>query len=341
MKMKVLCINKPGELEIKDLPYPVRKPNEAIVKMEMCGICGSDVTAYRGVNPTMKYPIEGLGHEGVGTIEEIDENNSEGLKVGDRVALEPYVGCGHCYMCKTGRYNNCTDIRVCGVHKNGMMAEYFVHPVNQMYKIPDDMTFLHAALTEPLTIGLHGTARAKVGLGDRVVVFGAGVIGLMACFAAMNRGAVPIVIDMVQARLDKAKKLGVPYAFNSTNGGVEEYLKEVTNGKLPEAMVDCTGAAPIINNIQNYVAYGGRVALVGWPHADVKVNQIRLMQKEIDVYPSRNSAQEFPPAIDMIERGKLPADGLITKTISLEEVDATIQDMIANPSDYLKVIVKI
>ena len=156
--MKVLCLPEPGNLVIKDLPMPELKEGQAIIKMEMCGICGSDVTAYRGVNPTMRYPINGLGHEGVGVIQEIGEND-KGLKPGDRVALEPYVPCNKCHMCAAGRFNNCADLHVCGVHKDGMMSEYFLHPVQLLYKLPDELTFTHAALVE------HRPSRGRQGQG--------------------------------------------------------------------------------------------------------------------------------------------------------------------------------
>ena len=338
--MKVLCIEKPGKLELKEFPKPQLQPGQAVIKMEMCGICGSDVTAYRGVNPTMKYPINGLGHEGVGVVVEVGEN-PEGLKVGDRVALEPYVPCLKCHMCAEERWNNCVDLHVCGVHKDGMMAEYFLHPTRQCFKIPDDMSFIHAALVEPFTIGLHGATRARAKKGEHVVVFGAGVIGLMASFACINYGATPILVDLIQERLDEAKAMGVPYTFNSGKGDVEEYLKEVTGGKLPEAMIDCTGAPAILGKMHDYVCHGGRIALIGWPHDPVMINTVRLMQKEIDVLPSRNSNKKFPEAIRLIHEGKLPVDALTTKTCKLEEVETVIQDMIKNPADYLKVVVEI
>lgn len=338
--MKTLCLPKPGELELRDMPMPVRKPGQAVIKVEMCGICGSDITAYRGVNPTMKYPINGLGHEGVGTIEEIGEND-KGLKAGDRVVMEPYVPCNKCHMCAVGRFNNCADIRVCGVHKDGMMTEYFLHPVQLLYKLPDELTFEHAALVEPLTIGLHGATRARAAKGEHCVIFGAGVIGLMAAFACINYGAVPIVADVIQERLDDAKKLGIPYVFNSKDGGIEEYLCEVTNGKLPEAMIDCSGAPAILEQMHNYVCHGGRIALVGWPHNPVAINTVRLMQKEIDICPSRNSNAKFPEAIRLVNENKIPADGLITKVIDLAQTENTIKDMIQSPADYLKVIVSI
>lgn len=220
------------------------------------------------------------------------------------------------------------------------MAEYFLHPTRQCFKIPDDMSFLHAALVEPFTIGLHGATRARVSAGEHVVVFGAGVIGLMASFACINYGATPILVDIIQERLEEAKEMGIPYVFNSRNGGVEEYLKEVTGGKMPEAMIDCTGAPVILENMHNYVCHGGRIALVGWPHNPVAINTVRLMQKEIDVLPSRNSNKKFPEAIRLIHEGKLPVDALITKTCRLEEVEDVIKDMAANPADYLKVVVE-
>ncbi len=338
--MKVLCIEKPGRLEIKELERPQAVPGQAVVRIELCGICGSDVTAYRGVNPTMRYPIQGLGHEGVGVIEEIGEND-KGLKVGDRVALEPYVPCNHCHMCAEGRFNNCADIRVCGVHKDGMMAEYFLHPIQLLYKLPDDLSFRHGALAEPFTIGLHAASRARVKAGEHVVIFGAGVIGLMAAFASLNYGAVPIVVDVLEERLSYAKEHGIPYVFHSQSGNLVEYLKEVTKGKLPEAMIDCTGAPVILEQMHEYVCHGGRIALVGWPHNPVALNTVRLMQKEIDICPSRNSNGKFPEAIQLIQDHKIPAEAFITRMVKMGQVEETIQDMIQRPSDYLKVIVEI
>ena len=246
-------------------------------------------------------------------------------------------------MDAVGRYNNCTDIRVCGVHKEGMMEEYFLHPCDQIYKIPDDLDFERAALVEPLAIGLHGATRARVVKGEKVVVFGAGTIGLMASFACLSKGATPILVDIVQSRLDFAKKeLNFPYVFNSkTDGDLVEYLKKVTDGKLPEAMIDCTGSPFIISQMHDYVCHGGRIALIGWPHDNVSVNQIRLMQKEIDVCPSRNSANQFPTAIKIIEDGVLPVKKLITKVITVNEFKDTLVDIMNNPGNYLKVVLKI
>lgn len=337
--MKVLCIEQPGKMVIKDMPKPALQPGYAVIKMEECGICGSDVTAYKGVNPTMKYPVDGIGHEGVGIIEEIGEN-SKGLKAGDRVALEPYVPCNQCHMCKAKRFNNCVNLQVCGVHKNGMMAEYFLHPVQLLYPIPQKLSFTRATIVEPLSISLHGATRARVTKGDRVVVFGAGTIGLLAAFACLNYGAMPILVDVLQTRLDNAKELGIPHVFNSKNGDVAQELERVF-GQLADAMIDCTGSPFVLQEMHNYVRHGGRIALVGWPHEPVAINTVRCMQKELDIYPCRNSNAKFPEAVQLVNEDKVPTTQIITKTIGLEEVEATIQDMAQNPANYMKVVVKI
>lgn len=339
--MRALCVEGKEQLIMKDLLKPKCEEGCAVIKMVMCGICGSDVTAYRGINPTMKYPIDGIGHEGVGIIDEIDENNDKGLKAGDRVALEPYVPCNKCHMCKVGRFNNCADLRVCGVHKNGMMTEYFVHPVQLLYKIPDTLSFEQATLVEPLTIGLHAAHRARVIAGEYCVIFGAGTIGLLAAFACYEMRATPILVDIVEARLIRAKDLGIEHIFNSQSGDLVEYLKKITNGKLPEAMLECTGSPYVIKEMHNYVCHGGRIALVGWPHGAVEVNTIRCTQKELDIYPTRNSNAQFPTSMKLVNENKIPASKLITKVVTLDEVETTIKDMIKNPENYVKVVVKI
>lgn len=339
--MKTLSIFEPGKLVFEDLPRPVLTDGNAIIKIEMCGICGSDVTAFSGKNPTMKYPVHGLGHEGVGTIVEIGAND-RGLKVGDRVALEPYVPDFTCPMCQVGRFNNCADLHVCGVHKDGMMTEYFSHPIPLLYKLPDDLDFTRAALTEPLTIGLHGITRARVTKGEYVVITGAGTIGLMAAFGCLSYGATPILVDVVQQRLDFAKnELNMPYVFNSREGDVVEYLRQVTGGAMCQALIECTGAAPIHAAMHEYVCHGGRIALVGWPHGLTTLNQTRLQQKEVDILTCRNSCAKFPEAIRLIEEDVLPIKKMITKIVSLDETADTIRDMMEHPGDYLKAIVRI
>lgn len=336
--MKILELRAPGKMELKEVPRPEVRPGHALIRMEYCGICGSDLTAYTGKNPTVRYPVAGIGHEGIGTIEEIGEND-RGLCAGDKVALEPYIPCRSCRMCAEERFNNCEDIRVAGVHTGGMMADYVVFPSDLLHKMPEGLDPLDAALAEPLTIGLHAAARAGVAKGESCVITGAGPIGLLAAFGVKSRGARPILVDVVEERLRFARECGIAHTFNSGEGDLTAYLREGAGG-LPRAMLDCSGSPAVLGAMHDYVCHGGRIALVGWPKGPVTVNTVRCIQKELDIHPSRNSNKQFSAALSLLAAGAVPVQRIITKVIKLEEAEATMLDMMANPGNYIKVVVK-
>lgn len=337
--MKNLFMEKEGSLEIRDKQMPEATGDYVVVRIVCCGICGSDVNAYRGGNPTVKYPIDGIGHEGVGIVHSVGKD-VKSIAVGDRVALEPYIPDYTCHSCMEERFNNCEHLHVAGVHTDGMMADYYMIKESLVHKIPDSLSFRHAALIEPLTIGLHGTFRANVKKGDIVAVTGAGPIGILASFAVLSKGATPVIMDVLQDRLDYALSLGIPYAFNNSQGGFDSYI-EKEFGHLADKMIECTGAPFILANMHDYVRHGGCIALVGWPKAPVTINTVRCMQKELDIHPSRNSNKLFPEATRLIATGFVPVERMITKTVSLEDTEETIKDMIKNPADYVKVVVEI
>ncbi len=337
--MKILKMPAPETMQLVQAAEPENREGCAKIKMEYCGICGSDLTAYTGKNPTVRYPIEGIGHEGIGVIVEIGEND-RGLKVGDRVALEPYIPCLKCHMCAEERYNNCADIRVAGVHTDGVMAEYVVFPIHLLYKIPEGLDPLDAALVEPLTIGLHAASRARVAEGEFCVITGAGPIGLLAALGVKGKGATPILVDVVEDRLSFARECGIEHTFNSAQGDLVAYLQEVT-ASLPQAMLECTGSPVILGAMHDYVRHGGRIALVGWPKGPVTVNTVRCLQKELDICPSRNSNKQFPAAIELIAGGQIPTRKIITRVVELEETESVMQDMMANAGKYMKVVVKL
>ena len=338
--MHALTMPEPGKVICQELNMPVRSVDSALVRMVCCGICGSDITAYKGSNPTVRYPIVGIGHEGIGVIEDIAPND-KGLKNGDRVALEPYIPCGECHECVIGRYNNCEHLHVAGVHTSGMMMDYVSHPVSLIHKLTDCIDDIDAALAEPFSIGLHGVARGMISKGEVCVVMGAGPIGILTAFGVMSRGATPIIVDIIQTRLDDAISLGIPYAFNNKGNELPEFIRSVNDGNLADAFIDCTGSPASLLTFHEYVRHGARCVLLGWPKDIVQVNTIRCMQKELDILTSRNSKDKFPEAIKLIADGFLPARKMITKVITMEEFKDTLEDMIRSPQDYMKVIVRI
>ena len=218
---------EPWQVSCVKIPMPEPKPGEALIKIMAAGICGSDIGAFRGTNGLVSYPRV-IGHELAGVVVSIPENNKNGIKVGDRVVVDPYLYCGHCYPCSIGRTNCCDDLHVLGVHVEGGMAEYFCHPADMLVKIPDGMSWVQAAMAEPLTISLHGIHRGGLKAGEYCAIIGAGPIGLAAAMVAQAYGAHAILLDLVQERLDFAKSLGVEYTINSGKEDANARVHEIT-----------------------------------------------------------------------------------------------------------------
>jgi L-gulonate 5-dehydrogenase len=334
--MKAVYMEKPWNIEISDVQMPKPKEGEALLRVKSAGICGSDIGAFRGTNGLVSYPRI-IGHEIAGEVISIPENNKNGIKPGDRVIVDPYLYCGHCYPCSIGRTNCCVDLKVLGVHVDGGMAEYFCHPADMLLKVPDDMPWDIIPLAEPLTIALHGIHRLNLKAGEHIAINGAGPIGLLAAMVALHYGAEPIMIDLVKERLDFAKSLGVRYTINLREEDLVEKVSEYTNGRMAECVMEASGANSAIRATLDIVSHAGRIALTGWPKQETPIPTDMITRKEVDVRGARTSAGEFPEAIDLIYHQKVDARRILTKVISIDEAPETIRDIEKNPGNYMKV----
>lgn len=329
-------MEKPWNIEISDVQMPKPKEGEALLRVKSAGICGSDIGAFRGTNGLVSYPRI-IGHEIAGEVISIPENNKNGIKPGDRVIVDPYLYCGHCYPCSIGRTNCCVDLKVLGVHVDGGMAEYFCHPADMLLKVPDDMPWDIIPLAEPLTIALHGIHRLNLKAGEHIAINGAGPIGLLAAMVALHYGAEPIMIDLVKERLDFAKSLGVRYTINLREEDLVEKVSEYTNGRMAECVMEASGANSAIRATLDIVSHAGRIALTGWPKQETPIPTDMITRKEVDVRGARTSAGEFPEAIELIYHQKVDVRRILTKVISIDEAPETIRDIEKNPGDYMKV----
>lgn len=334
--MKAVYMEKPWNIEISDVQMPKPKEGEALLRVKSAGICGSDIGAFRGTNGLVSYPRI-IGHEIAGEVISTPENNKNGIKPGDRVIVDPYLYCGHCYPCSIGRTNCCVDLKVLGVHVDGGMAEYFCHPADMLLKVPDDMPWDIIPLAEPLTIALHGIHRLNLKAGEHIAINGAGPIGLLAAMVALHYGAEPIMIDLVKERLDFAKSLGVQYTINLREEDLVEKVSEYTNGRMAECVMEASGANSAIRATLDIVSHAGRIALTGWPKQETPIPTDMITRKEVDVRGARTSAGEFPEAIELIYHQKVDARRILTKVISIDEAPETIRDIEKNPGDYMKV----
>lgn len=323
---------------VTELDSPTLKQGDALIKVKAVGICGTDISTYRGTNVNVKsYPIV-IGHETAGLIEKINPDNAAGLKVGDKVILDPYVYCGHCYPCSQSKTNCCDSLNCLGVHCEGSMSEYVAHPEHLLRKLPDDMPWELAPMAEPLVIAMHAVHTCKVQKGEHVAVIGAGTIGLLAALGSIAYGAIPVVIDVIPERLEIAKSLGVTHTINPAAEDSVASLLEITNGRGAECVIEASGANIAIRNTLDYAAYTGRIALTGWPKKETELPTNMITKKELHVMGSRNGAGEFEEAIELIHSGKVDAQKLITKAVDFQEIPEMIKQIAAQPNNFLKVV---
>ena len=333
--MKTVLLKQPGEIGISEIEKTSRRENEVLLKVRSAGICGSDIGAYKGVNPLVSYPRI-IGHEIAGEVVEVAADEKT-FRVGDRVILEPYVYCGQCYPCSIGRTNCCENLTVRGVHIEGGMAEYVSHPRHLLHKVPEDIPWHLIPMAEPLVIAMHAVKQAEVKAGEHVAITGAGQIGLLAAQYALTLGALPIVVDPVDERLALATRLGVPHVINPVSQDAVAQIKAITKARMAEAAIEASGAASAIRAMVDYVAYAGRIALVGWPKSDIPMPTALFTKKELTIRGSRNSVGQFPESLRLIAEGRVDVAALLTKTVSLEETPATVVDIAEHPERYLKV----
>ncbi|MDY4281438.1 MAG: zinc-binding alcohol dehydrogenase family protein [[Pasteurella] mairii] len=337
-KIKAILLDKPTNVSIKLVDPPIKKANEVLIKVESMGICGSDIGAYRGTNPLVTYPRI-LGHEIVGTIIEAGIGMPEDINIGDRVVVDPYIYCGHCYPCSIGRTNCCESLKVLGVHINGGMQEIIAHPANQIVKAPD-LPIEKLALAEPLTISLHALHRTQVKKNEHVVIIGAGAIGLMAALVAKVYGATPILIDVLDQRLEYASSIGINHTINPNKENTLELIRELTKGRMAEVVIEASGANICIQNTLKYVSFAGRIALTGWPKTETSLPTNIITFKELNICGSRTSKGEFNEAIQLLSTEKIKANQIISEVITFDEIPEYVQKLSDNPDKYLKVIAK-
>ncbi|QTQ12290.1 zinc-binding alcohol dehydrogenase family protein [Treponema parvum] len=336
--MKAVKIVKPKDVIIEEVKMPVPRENEALIKVKAAGICGSDIGAFRGTNGLVTYPRI-IGHEIAGEVVSVPKSNPKNIKVGDKVIVDPYLYCGHCYPCGIKRTNCCESLKVLGVHVDGGMSEYFCHPANMLIKMPDEMSWVQAALAEPLTISTHGIHRGKLKADEYCVIIGAGPIGMAAGMVAQNYGAHAILLDLVQERLDFARSLGIEHTINISKEDPVKLIHKITNGVMAQQVMECSGANAAIRNTLDYVSYAGRITLTGWPKTETSLPTDMITKKELDIRGARTSAGEFEEAVDLICSKKVDMLKLLTKTVPIDEAADVIKDIERNPQNYMKVVV--
>lgn len=337
--MKTVLINKPFEIAVTDTPKPEVKEGEALLKILYCGICGADVASYTGNQPFTTYPRI-PGHEFSAEIVSIPEND-KGLKAGDIVTANPYFNCGECYSCRRGFVNCCTDNKTIGVQRDGSFCEYVAMPVERIYQ-GKGLSAKELALVEPFTIGYHAVNRAPVKSTDKVLVVGAGPIGLFALISAINKGAEVYVADILDGRLQKALEFGAKGVINSAKTDIKEEAMKITGGDGFDCCIEACGQSVTFLNCIDCCAFAGNIILIGNGKKETTFLHSILLKKELNVYGSRNSyPTDFKDVIDLISSGKVDVLKMVSDIYPMDRADEAFKALANNKGDLCKVLVKI
>jgi L-gulonate 5-dehydrogenase len=336
--MKAGIVEKPGVLKLIERDVPTLKnAGDVLVKVKRTGICGSDMHIFHGKNPFAVYPIV-WGHEFVGEVAETG-SGVQAVKKGDRVVVEPITYCGKCYACHQGRPNVCVDVKVFGVHTDGGCAEYVVVPEANLYILPEGLPWDEAALIEPFTIGAQACYRGNVQKGDYVLVMGAGTIGLTVASMAKLYGAIVIVTDLVDSKLEYAKSRGADFIINSGRENLVERLNEITGGMGPNVTVDAVCIKKTFEDAVAITSTAGRVVELSFNEIPSEIAPVNIIKKEITICGSRLQTKRFPVVIDFIKSGKLSLTGFASKIFPITGMTEAFDFMEKNNASVRKVLI--
>ena len=322
MKNKAAVLTRLKTIEFKDVPMPVAKSNEILLKLEAVGVCGSDVHYYtkgRIGDFIVKYPFI-LGHECSGSIVEVG-SEVKNLKIGDRVGLEPGIPCGHCEMCRSGHYNLCPDVKFFATPPyDGCLMNYVSFPAEFAFKLPGNMTAVEGALIEPLAIGINAALTGGVKLGDTVMIFGAGCIGLVSLLAAKAYGASKIIVsDIIPKRLEAASRFGA-ITINSKNSDVVPAVMDLTDGKGVNVVLDCAGFSKTVCDSVRVAKAGGKIVVVGMGADEINGLSLgTISAKELTLTSIFRYKNLYPIAISSITSGQINIKDIISNVFKFEE----------------------
>lgn len=335
--MKAFYITAPGTTELRDIAPPKPAPGEILLRPRLIGLCGTDLSTFRGKNPLVSYPRI-PGHEIAATIVESGSDVPAEFRAGLNVTLYPNTFCGVCASCRRGRTNACKFNQTLGVQRDGAMAGLFAVPWQKVVEAPR-LSLRQLVLVEPLAVGFHAAERGRVSEVDIVAIIGCGTVGLGALAATLSRGAIAIAVDLDDNKLALAKQIGAQHVIHSGVSSLHEELQAITNGLGPDVVIEAVGTAATYRIAIEEVAHTGRVVCIGWVKEPVSFETSLFVHKELDILGSRNYLNEFPAVIDTLARGDFPVDAAISATVALESAGEALREWSESPERFTKVLV--
>ena len=328
------------EIRIEEVPKPDPGPNDVLVRVKAAGICGSDLHAYEGISKRRVPPLI-MGHEIAGEIAEIG-GHVKGSQIGDRVVVQPVLSCGECEQCRSGNENICRNIRFLGLHVPGGFAEYVKAPAESCYTMPSRLRFEEACLTEPLSVAVHVVNNVPVGVDGTILIVGAGVVGSMVTQVARLRTSGKIIVtDILDSRLDLAKKLGADITINPRKKNVPEEIHKITEGRGVDVSIEVVGIESTIQDALASVKKGGTTIAIGLLEKSIKIDVMSLVSSELKLLGSYlYNDCDFRSSINLITEGKVNMQPYLTRILALDDALKGFEEMATNKEKILKVILR-
>ncbi len=342
--MKALVLTAYNRFEYRDVPEPTVGPEDVLVEVRACGICGSDIHGMDGSTGRRIPPVI-MGHEAAGVIVEAG-SQVQGWKIGDRVTFDSTVSCGRCHHCTRGQINLCDRRRVLGVacaefRQDGAFAQYVAVPQNILYTLPESLSFEHAAMVEPVSIAVHATGRVPIRLNDSALVVGAGMIGLLVVQSLRAAGCSRIwAADLEAGKLDLACRLGAAECIRAGETDVAAEIHRSTGGRGVDLAIEAVGLPATVSMAIASVRKGGSVGLVGNITPKVELPLQAVVTRELTIYGSCASTGEYPACLDMIARRTIDVEPLITAVVPLAEAADWFDRLYRAEKGLMKVIVR-
>lgn len=344
MENKAVWLVDTQKIDVREAEMPVPEADELLIKVEYCGICGSDMHFFE-TGCYSKGPIpfpHVLGHECAGTVIEAGKDVT-GIKAGDRVAVEPGITCGECAECRSGHYNLCKKVQFKSVPPyHGVLRNYITHKASRCFKLPDEVSTLEGALVEPFAIGMHAAKNAGVKPGDTVSILGAGCIGMMTLLACKALGASKIIAsDLFSSRLSKALELGATHVINSKEENAVEKVLELTDGVGADIVFETAGSPVTLKMCPPMCKSAGVIMMVGNIFHSVDFDVWEVAHREIDVRGIYRYCNDYPHAIEMIAQKKVDLKSMVTDIYDFEDSQHAFEQCISDKEHTLKGVIRI
>ena len=338
--MQAFVIDEPGKFSITETyKKPTITVGDVLVQIKKVGFCGSDLNTFRGLNPLVSYPRI-PGHEIAAEIVECGKNVPQNFQVGDKVLVLPYTTCASCSSCLNNKPNACKYNQTMGVQKDGGMTELLAVPHEKLIGKINELSFSEIAMVEPLAVGFHAGARAVPQKGEKMLVFGCGLVGLGAIARGYLCGADVIAVDIDDEKLELAKQFGAKYAINSKSCDLHEEVMKLTDDHGPAVVVEAIGLNETFIAAVDLVSFSGRVVFVGYVKNPVEFETKNFVMKELQIMGSRNAlAQDFSDVLKAMENENFPIDALISKDVPLSDAGEALAEWSDNPSKISKILV--